>query len=790
MTELASGFVAIKPDVAGFGSKLTSEVGSEVEGSGRKIGSLFGKAFAGAGVAAGGLLVAGLVSSINTEAANDKLAAQLGLSAGESKRIGKVAGSLYANAYGDSLEQVNGAVAAVTSSIKGMSTASSKRLEGVTAKALDFATAFDIDVNRAAQIAGQAVKTGLAKNATEAFDLITAASQRVPANLREDVLDAADEYGTFFQTLGFKGKEAFGLLVKGAEDGMYGIDKTGDAIKEFTIRATDMSALTKGAYKTIGIDAQRATSLILNGGKGAKVAFDDIVDGLLGIKDPAKQANTAIALFGTPLEDLNTAEIPNFLKGMRTGQSAMDGFRGSTAKMGDTLNDNAKTRIETFKRTLMTGFVNILGNHVLPVIEDVSGKLRTVLGPAIDTVVALVKSNPAVVKAFAIALGVVAVAIGAVTIATTLFSIALNSTGIPLVIIAIAALVAGLILAYQRSEQFRSIVQKTGQILRDFATWVRSDVLPVIQRLATKVAQNLRPVWEQLAKTFRTDILPAVQKLLNKFREWQPTIQRIIGVVVRLVARWVDFYTTILSKVLPVVIRFAGWIISKAVPAFITWVETIAKIITKIAEFVRKVIGAGQAVAGFVRKVGQKLDDAVGFFTGLASDVRQVIGSLVSDMYDKGVSLVTNFADGIKDKVGDAVDEVKDLAGDIAGLFHGSPVKWGPLKSWNNGGAGKLLVGSLTDGIRAGAPGPVGAMRSVADGVADTAARSVPPILLDTGRHSAGVTHTGAEPAGTTTPEGRRGPLFNIEKVIAHDYQDFMVQAQRRKQQASLGGFS
>ena len=100
-----------------------------------------------------------------------------------------MAGDLYADAYGDSMEQVNTAVGAVMSSIKGMSTASSADLESVTAKALNFASTFDIEVDRAVQSVGTLINSGLAPNATQAFDLITAASQKVPASLREDVLD-------------------------------------------------------------------------------------------------------------------------------------------------------------------------------------------------------------------------------------------------------------------------------------------------------------------------------------------------------------------------------------------------------------------------------------------------------------------------------------------------------------------------------------------------------------------------------------------------------------------------
>lgn len=353
-----------------------------------KLGDFAGKgakvaAAAGAGVATA--MAASLVANLSVEKGTDKLAAQLGLTEAESKRVGAVAGSLYADAYGENLDQVNDAVGAVMSSIAGMSDASGARLEKVTAKALDFATVFEVDVQRAAQVAGQAVETGLAKNATQAFDLITAASQRVPASLREDVLDAADEYGQFFAQLGMDGPEAFGLLVNGAQKGMYGIDKAGDAIKEFTIRSTDMSTASKDAYKAIGLDARQMADDILAGGDKAKGATDKILEGLLSMKPGAKQANAAIALFGTPLEDLGTKDIPKFLESLRGGNKAMKGFGGASERMGDTLNDNASTALTGLRRKGEKAFL-MLGNWALPIVNDMADVLGEKFGPALSAV--------------------------------------------------------------------------------------------------------------------------------------------------------------------------------------------------------------------------------------------------------------------------------------------------------------------------------------------------------------------------------------------------------------------
>lgn len=363
-----------------------SQFAQALSGAMAKLGDFASSGAKLAGVAGAGIalaLGASVVQNLSVDAANDKLAAELGLTEAESKRVGESAGRLYADAYGESLEQVNDAVAAVMTSIDGMSTASSAELEGVTAKALDFASAFGVDVARSVQVVGQMMRTGLAADADEAYDLLVAGSQRVPVALREDLLDAVDEYGQFFSTLGYTGEEAFAVLVDGAQKGTYGIDKAGDAIKEFTIRATDMSTASVAAYDAIGLNAEDMSNKILAGGDSAADATQQIIGGLLGIEDPAARANAAIALFGTPIEDLNTTEIPAFLKSLQEGSGSMDGFAGAADRMGATLNDNAKTSLTSWKRQAQLAFLG-LGNWAIPAVDQLAKSAADSLGPALS----------------------------------------------------------------------------------------------------------------------------------------------------------------------------------------------------------------------------------------------------------------------------------------------------------------------------------------------------------------------------------------------------------------------
>jgi phage-related minor tail protein len=379
--------VRIRPEVdAGkFRDEVEGPVGKALEGAGESGALGFATKFAGA---FGGALAIGdaFSTALDQAALGDRLSASLGLTTERSAEVGQVAGNLYAHAYGDSLETVNGAVAAVMGSIGGMSDASSADLEAVTGTALNFATAMDVDVASAAKSAGILVKTGLADSATDAFDLLTVAAQEAGPAMVEPVLDAANEYSTNFAAMGYSGEQAMALLVDASAGGEIAVDKVGDAVKEFSIRSTDMSATSVAAYQTLGLNAEDMANRILAGGDSAQTATQQIIAGLQGIQDPATRANTAIALFGSPLEDLGVTQIPAFLDSLSMANGELEGTAGAAAKMGDTLNDNASSNLTSFMRTAQQVFVDVLGGQVIPKVQEFASWIATNLGPAVSSV--------------------------------------------------------------------------------------------------------------------------------------------------------------------------------------------------------------------------------------------------------------------------------------------------------------------------------------------------------------------------------------------------------------------
>ncbi|QGH74503.1 tail length tape measure protein [Arthrobacter phage Kuleana] len=389
--ELAAAYVSLVPSFEGAQGKITKELIPEAERAGdkagEKAGSGFGSKFSGvlnsggfrAGVAGGaaavGLALAdGFFAAVEGADASAKTAATLGLDPAEAQKAGDVAGAVYAGAYGESLTDVNAAVGSVMSSIGGMRAASAEDLQDITQKALNLSEAFGVDVGESATTAGILIKNGLAADADTAMDMITGSMQKVPASVRGEILPVMDEYSKHFAGLGIDGETAMGMIVAASADGAIGMDKMGDAVKEFQIRSTDMSATTRTAYEELGLNTEDMTRRLLAGGDSANEAMGEIVHALQGVEDPAAQSAAALALFGTPLEDLGADQIPNFLGMMDPMGDKFDSTAGAADSFGATLNSGPGVALEGLRRSVETTFMSF-AEQALPALTAFSGWL-------------------------------------------------------------------------------------------------------------------------------------------------------------------------------------------------------------------------------------------------------------------------------------------------------------------------------------------------------------------------------------------------------------------------------
>ena len=431
----------------------------------------------GAGTAA---LYAGsrlMAPEIQSQQSGAMIAARQGEDAAKGTQYTDVIQRINASGVSEDIGKITEAVSAVRSTL---GTVGEAELDRITRKALDMQTTFGTDTAESIQIAAIMMKNGLAANSDEALDLIVSGMQRVSAEMRGEMPEILHEYSTHFRNMGFTGAEAMSLLVDMSKQGKFALDKTGDAIKEFSIRGSDMSKNSVAAYEQIGLNAAKMSRDIATGGDKARVAMQKTAKGLLAIKDPAERANAAISLFGTPIEDLSIDQIPAFLGSLAGVKNQLGDVSGAADSMGKTLRDNLSGDVARLKGS----FEGLRFN----VFTGMNTHLRTLTksaGAWLDKLNAWVSANPALTS-------------NLVMIAGAIAGLAAVLGGVGLVIwpvmAGINALIAGAgLLATGFSIAGGAIVTAIGAI-----TW------PVVAVVAAIVAGALliRKYWEPISAFF------------------------------------------------------------------------------------------------------------------------------------------------------------------------------------------------------------------------------------------------------------------------------------------------
>ncbi|MFJ8842936.1 hypothetical protein ACIRFF_08540 [Streptomyces cyaneofuscatus] len=325
-----------------------------------RMGERMGAAAATIGAGIGAALGVGVATSLSMEGANAKLANQLDLNTAEAARIGGVTGAVFADGFTANTDEAAAALRGVASSMVDVGDTSSAELQKLTTQAKVLSDTFEFDLSQATQAAGSLMKSGMAADGTEAFDLITAAAQKLPQEMASEIPLLVTEYAGFFQELGVTGPQMMGALTEAAKNPLFEIDKLGDAVKEFNLRIAETDAV-KEPLKELGLDVADIQSLI-NSGKGTQ-AFDQIVVALSKVKNQTDATRLSAALMGGPGEDAKTSLIGLGQAGGFAAVGLKDAA-GSTQDMVDRVEGTATHTLNKFKNTALTELANVAAGFI------------------------------------------------------------------------------------------------------------------------------------------------------------------------------------------------------------------------------------------------------------------------------------------------------------------------------------------------------------------------------------------------------------------------------------------
>lgn len=448
--------------------------------------------------------------SSDSHDAFQQFAAATGTATDEMGKYKDMINNVYKDNFGESINDVAEAMATVN---QNMSYLDDSALQRCTEYAYTLSDTFGYDVAESTRAADTLIKN-YGVSAREAFNLITQGAQS-GMDYSGEMIDSINEYSVQFKKLGLDAEDMFSIFANGAQNGAFNLDKVGDAVKEFSIRAIDGSDTTKQGFEALGMDAAKMAEKFGAGGKTAKEAFDEVIEGLASMDDPVAQSTAGVNLFGTMWEDLG----PQVITSMSTASDAIDKNKESVEGLVNVKYDTLSGALGGLWRTIQVDVLQPIGDQLIPyvtkgisVVQKFTDKWNK-LGPATQKTV--VKFAAVAASAGPVLMGFGKISAGISTAisnfgkaggAITKLTGASGFSGIAKIMtgpfgIAAAAVAAAALLIYKNWDRIAPILQKIGDRFVEFWQTVKPQLEPFVEfveKIASYLKETFGPVVEEI----------------------------------------------------------------------------------------------------------------------------------------------------------------------------------------------------------------------------------------------------------------------------------------------------
>lgn len=630
--ELATAYIALVPSAKGIAGKLTEEMGGPAEQAGLDAGDK-----------AGGGILSSFKSKVGGIGGIIAGAGVLGLGAAALS-----IGSSFDDAF-DTIRTVTGK--------------SGEELEGLQASMKNVFK----DVPTSAEDAGSAIaglnqKLGLTGQPLEDLSAQVLELSRITGTDLNGNVEAvtgvfnnwgisAEDQGAKLDEL-FRASQATGVSVTDLANTM---GQSGSILRQAGLSFEDSAALL-GTLQKNGVDAasvmpslSKAVATAAKEGKSATDVLKGTFDAIRNAPDDTSAAAAAMETFGAKAG-------PQLAGLVRQGKLSFEELSASIAQGGDTVmtaSEETQDFPEKFKVAMNTAqvalqplitqildLVTMLATKLAPIIAFVADHFK-IIGPIIGVVVAAI-------VAYKVAVAVAGAATKAWTIIQAAFNIVMNANPISLVVIAIAALVAGVILAYKHFDGFRNLVDTVAGAIKAFVTGAIDFIIDH---------------WKLFVAILTGPLGAAVLLVITHFDTIKNAITGMVSWVDDRITEFIGFFTALPGRVISAIGDIGGLLISKGT----------------------------DLITGFYNGVIDAFVAVISWFTNLATNILGFVGETVSTLFSKGVDIIQGLINGYLSIIGQVWGFFSGLAGQIIGLLAGAA-------GWLVGVGGDVIRG-LINGI-------------------------------------------------------------------------------------------
>lgn len=295
------------------------------------------------------------------EQSGNRIEASTGISGTALREYQKVMEEVYRNNYGGSFDEVAQAVSQV---VYHMGKLDGNTMQEVTENAFALKDTFEMDVNETLRSAS-VLMTEMGLNSDEAFGLIARGAQN-GLNKSGDLLSSIAEYGELWGDAGFSAQEMFLAMENGLNAGANDFGEVNHLLEEFMGALSDgrveksLSGFSEGTQKLFGQMQAGETT--------AAEVFQGVINDLSSAENQQKALTLAGSIWGSAGEE-------NALKILTSLNDVNDSYSGVICTMNelkDVRYDDLGSQVSQIGRTLQVQ----LGEQMQKILPALSGGLE------------------------------------------------------------------------------------------------------------------------------------------------------------------------------------------------------------------------------------------------------------------------------------------------------------------------------------------------------------------------------------------------------------------------------
>lgn len=630
--------------------------------------------FAAAAAAVGSAIGTGITSALDTINLQGTLQAKLGSGSQAAKNAGVVAGNLYNDGWGESLEDIGNTVATVSQAIRGIG---QDDLQVVSRATELWSQTFDTDVSEGVR-GVKVLMDQFGLSSRDATDLMTKGMQN-GLNYTGELADNLSEYSGRWAEAGVSAQDYFSMLQAGVDNGAYSLDKVGDFLNEFLTSLSD--GRMEESLASFSQGTQDVFNAYKNGGATAQQVLNAVIGEMNGMTNETQRATIASTLWSSLGED-NAWGMIGALANVTNSYSDVSGATLQAMNDSQTLGQQFDSVTRTMSSALGTVFMPVMQQVVTGLTNFANGFQQMMMFVDLTPLTNMVT--------------------GLFTALTPLGTLITNIAQIILPIIQTA---------------LNAVIP------------VLTNIITVVSSVMNTIATTVSPVLQGVASIVQT-VLPAIQ---TAFQIWGTYIQGVINAVFPFIQTIIETVMNVISSIISTILALVQgdwdgvWNGIKDIASNV-WdgigniiqagVDLIKNLIDNALNFIKGIFQSiWNAIKGTVQDVwnGIKsaISSAINAVSSTISGVLNSIKSVFSNIWNSITNAVSSAWNGITSAVSNGVSSMMSFISSIPSRIMGF---FGSAGSWLLS-AGRNIIQGLINGITGAISGAISAVKNAVGGI-------------------------------------------------------------------------